>query len=214
MAKYENIREAARRGTVENVKYFIEKFGDSPKEAIADAVWSNGNVAVLEYLISQCDGTNHDWNWMLEGAASNNESDAVVEYLIAQGADVNAKHKYGATPLDFALEKARYHAFRAKECQKTIKNHHALGQPERYRDLFLSATKELEESERIVPLAEKKANFLRDKGAVTGTGDITGRGKAPNYKSSGCLVMFAALGALLTSGFCCLALFAAAALGF
>ena len=77
-SSYENIVEAARRGTVEDVKFFVEKQG------------VNVNAK------NQYGGT------PLHTAALANPNLEVLMYLISQGANANIKDNTGFTPLDLA----------------------------------------------------------------------------------------------------------------
>ena len=109
MPNYENIVEAAKSGTVEDVKFFIEKMGDSARSTVAGgatllhiAAESNRNITVLEYLISQDVNVKAKNNWgmtPLHYAAKGNDNDEVLKYLVSQGAEVKAEDENGVTPL-------------------------------------------------------------------------------------------------------------------
>jgi len=78
MSKYGDIFRAARDGTVDDVKYFIEEKG----------------VDVNARSEGDCETALH-------GAAYYGNVE-IVEYLISKGAHVNVKDSTGATPLHFA----------------------------------------------------------------------------------------------------------------
>lgn len=117
MSKFENIFYAAEKGTVEDVRYFVESKGINAKEPNSNgwtplhfAAKSNSNVDVLKYLVQQYGDavnaeTTVDRALPLHHAASLNPSVAVLEYLLAlpeADAYVNKPNGPGMTPLHCA----------------------------------------------------------------------------------------------------------------
>ena len=100
----------ANNGTVEDVKYYIER-GVSVNEKdhngrplIHYAVRYNPNIDVLKYLVKQgadvnAKEDNAGWTSLHYAAASHVSNPEVFKYLIDNGADVNAKEDNGRTPL-------------------------------------------------------------------------------------------------------------------
>ena len=88
---FEDIFDAASKGTVKDVKYFIETKGVNVNERKWDSArcfFGNAYTAGEEYL-------------PIHFAARDNHIE-VVKYLISHGADVNATDDMGTTPLDLA----------------------------------------------------------------------------------------------------------------
>ena len=115
VANRDTIFDAAAHGTVEDVKYFIERgmpvnaknhTGSSPLHL---AVLNNPNIEVMKYLIDKGANVNaKDKNaeTPLHFAAVYPDSNTeVLKYLIDKGADVYAKDNIGRTPLDWAIGK-------------------------------------------------------------------------------------------------------------
>ena len=120
---FPTIFDAAREGTVEDVKYFIEEqgievnakndveflgdaknleYGNTP---LHEAALENTNIDVLKYLISQgadIYAKNADGYTPLHDAAVSNRNAGVAKYLITEGADIHAKSNIGWTPLHSA----------------------------------------------------------------------------------------------------------------
>jgi hypothetical protein len=110
---YENILDAAQKGTIEDVKYFIENKGvdvnvrDAYGNTPLHAATGEENLEVVKFLVSEgkADVNAKDIN-------SSNDME-FLKYLISQGANVNAMDNEGNTPLywigeDTHSEFARY----------------------------------------------------------------------------------------------------------
>jgi len=89
MSKYSDIFEAVVQGSIEDVKYFVEEKGVS-----VVAQDSNQAFATPLHLAAT------NWGWSLSRNSKNIIE--IVRYLIARGADVNAKNAVGNTPLHYA----------------------------------------------------------------------------------------------------------------
>lgn len=104
-----DIFDSTKRGTLEDVKFFIErkrisinakdKNGNTP---LHFAAARNSDVEILKYLISRGGKINakNNLGWTpLFLAAGNTESVSVLKYLISQGADVNMRDNNGNTSI-------------------------------------------------------------------------------------------------------------------
>ena len=110
---FKNIIEAAEKGTVKDIKYFLEQGatvnekGVDGESLILIAVDRNPDIEVLKYLIEQGVDVNvktdygvtplHHVVWIHEDTSKFHIEK--LKYLIEQGADVNAKTDHGQTPL-------------------------------------------------------------------------------------------------------------------
>ena len=112
MSQFENIFEAAGKGTVEDVRFFVEKQGVSVQAKNNDGNtplhWAIGNsrVEIAKFLVSQgadVNAKNNDGCTPLFFAKNVD----VANILVSQGADVNAKKHDGFTPLHFASHAGR-----------------------------------------------------------------------------------------------------------
>jgi len=114
-SSFPNIFEATEKGTVEDVRYFIEQKGvdvnitnDTGNTPLHFAV-DNTDISVLKYLVvaqgADVNAKNSDGNTPLYLAAWGNSNVEFLECLISQGADVNAKCFKGNTPLYIAAQK-------------------------------------------------------------------------------------------------------------
>ena len=240
MSKYNDIFEAVEKGTVEDVKYFIEEKdvdvnviggvnGHTPLHLAA----TNYKVEIMEYLISEGADVNamsdnvlpsrsvfilpkstpliyplvtistrylieediipvlqclisrgadidvRDGNGLtaLHNAVFRNYL-KVVQYLVQAGADINAKTEDGNTVLHIAAltdrtDPAMMRFLIAAGCPVNAER------PDRHTALDIAET-------------DEKKRILREAGGKSGI-DVRRSG-------SGCLVLFAALGTLLTSG--------------
>ncbi|MDR0517651.1 MAG: ankyrin repeat domain-containing protein [Fibromonadaceae bacterium] len=109
---YADIFEAVKKGTTEDVRYFVEQKGTDVNTKDADgwiplhhAAKSNSNVEVLKYLVSQGADVNAKSNVgkiPLHYAAGDNSNVDVSKYLVSKGSDVNAESDTGWTPLHSA----------------------------------------------------------------------------------------------------------------
>jgi hypothetical protein len=108
LTHYKDIWEAAGKGIVQDVAYFIENGTDvnakdsKGKTPLLCAFKDNSNLEVLKYLFSKgadVKAKDKDGYTPLHIAARKNFNVKVLKYLVSQGADVNAKEKYGNTPL-------------------------------------------------------------------------------------------------------------------
>ena len=124
-----DVFDAARRGTVKDVRYFIRHGATVNDKDSADgtpqihyAARYNLNIEVLKYLVENgADVYAKDkfdqtpLHYMLLPPNSNNAD--VLKYLIEQGANVNAKDKFGLTPLHIA---AKFSLFNDIEIAKIL----------------------------------------------------------------------------------------------
>jgi PTS system fructose-specific IIA component/PTS system nitrogen regulatory IIA component len=120
---FTSIFEAAKGGSVENVKHFIEVLGVdvNAKDHLGDTPlrWAmyRSDAEVMKYLVSQgakVNEQNNDGKTPLQSAAY--VHDNTVEYmerLIMLGADVNAKDESGFTPMDWASSKEKMEFLRS-----------------------------------------------------------------------------------------------------
>jgi hypothetical protein len=107
---FANIFEAAEKGTVEDVRYFVEEKGininainaNSGRRAPIHEATYNLDLEVIKYLISKgadvnaLDGIDC---WTPLHYAANNNYIETVKYLISKGADINARCARNSTPL-------------------------------------------------------------------------------------------------------------------
>ena len=108
-SRFEDIFEAAKVGTVEDVKYFVENKGvdinvkdDDDWTPLSLAAKHNSDVDVLKYLISKCNDVktkSSTGRTLLHFAAQSNSNVDVLKYLISQGINANSKNQKGLTPL-------------------------------------------------------------------------------------------------------------------
>ena len=111
---FKDIFEAIEKGTVADVRYFVEQkgadvnakgeYGNTPLHWAADG---NGEDTLkkVQYLISQGADVNakSEYGYTPLRYAAAHSSLAVVQYLVSQGAEVDAKDKYGTPPLFAAV---------------------------------------------------------------------------------------------------------------
>jgi len=101
MSKFESLFQAISDGTIDDVKYLVEKKGEKVSENDLHYYADKASVEVLEYLISKGANVNYKDSYgqtPLHNAASSNSVE-VLECLISKGANINAKDKIGETPL-------------------------------------------------------------------------------------------------------------------
>jgi len=112
MRLHTDIFSAAKKGTVDDVRYFVEKRNikanekdDSGWTPLHEATQNNANVEVLKYLVSQkADVTAKDNNYgatplffaAMEGKKEN------IKCLVELGSDINAEDRKKHTPIFFA----------------------------------------------------------------------------------------------------------------
>jgi len=115
---FADIFEAAQKGTVEDVRYFIEQQGvdvntknDKGDSPLQSTIFNENGIEIAEFLVSI--GANVNVRGIngyspLHNAAMFNPK--FTEFLISEGADVNAKSDSGETPLHWAdsVEAAKY----------------------------------------------------------------------------------------------------------
>ena len=103
VATFDNVFEAAKFGTVKDVRYFVEQKGVDINKVDDEhggkpfflAAACNSNVAVLKYFVSlgaDVNDISRDGTPPLVWAAHNNPNIDVLKYLISQGADVNKRY--------------------------------------------------------------------------------------------------------------------------
>ena len=102
---YEDLFEAARKGTVDDVRFFLEngadvnakdEDGDTPLHiTVQTSFTENINVEVMKYLVSQGADVNAkdgaDWT-PLHLVCQKNSTEELVKYLISLGVDVHQKN--------------------------------------------------------------------------------------------------------------------------
>jgi len=128
MSKYRlDIFDAADRGTVEDVKYFIEEKGVSVNAKQENFTIGatplhkaafGGNIEVAKYLISKgadindtCDEGLTPLHYTALDTGKTEEDDGkvkVAKLLVSKGADINAKTLRGNTPLDISENEGPY----------------------------------------------------------------------------------------------------------
>ena len=116
-SRFEDIIKAAGEGSVDDVRYFVEKKGINVNTRNNDgatplnaATMRNSNLGVLNYLISQGADVNVRSNTattplFLAVISPKSNKVETLECLIARGADVNVKDNQGRTPLHYAADK-------------------------------------------------------------------------------------------------------------
>ena len=108
---FTNIFDAARYGSVNEVKYCVEKsdfdinlFDDEDILTPLHHAAISNSVEVVQFLISQgsnIHARNFDDDTPLHLAAYTNSVE-VIKYLISQGSSIHAENKHGHTPLHMA----------------------------------------------------------------------------------------------------------------
>jgi len=111
---YKNIYEAAQKGTVEDIAYFIDS-GVSIHATTEETLFTPlhfasccSEPAGAQFLIDHgADVHVNDWHGEtpLHYAAIHNPNVAVLQLLVDHGADVNAKNERGETPSHFAARR-------------------------------------------------------------------------------------------------------------
>ena len=102
------LHDAARSGNLDLVKYLVEE-KNLDVNAKTDGGWTvlhsaagNSHLEVVKYLVEEKNldvNAKDDDGWTVLHSAACHGTLEVVEYLVKKGADVNAKHDLGATPL-------------------------------------------------------------------------------------------------------------------
>ncbi|MDR3001909.1 MAG: ankyrin repeat domain-containing protein [Fibromonadaceae bacterium] len=105
---FTDIFEAAEKGTIEDLKYFLEEKGvdvntqDEYGQTALHVAVSNESLEVVKFLVSKGSNVNMeeaDGKTPLHLAATYNNNVEVAKILISNGAKVNATNKWGYTPL-------------------------------------------------------------------------------------------------------------------
>lgn len=102
MTKYENIFDAAKEGTVEDVKYFVEQEGvsvnarDSGDYSVLEFAWLGENADVIKYLVSK--GGNVEQDRIIDAAGMKKGSVEIIKLLLKKGFNVNQRDS-GMFPL-------------------------------------------------------------------------------------------------------------------
>jgi ankyrin repeat protein len=199
---FRDISAAAKEGTVDDVRYFVEtkgvdvdvkpdKFGMTPLRFAA----GSNSLEVVQYLVSKGADVNDKDNFANFTpfmAAAGDNSLEVVQYLVAQGANVNAVTSVGTTPLYFAAKNNSVEVVQyliSKGADVNVETNSG-------------------ESPLDVADTEEKKSVLREAGGRVGSGKSLSERLSNQNKAggSGCLVLLAALGASLTAGICGLTL--------
>ena len=102
---------AIKRGSLDKVKYFIEKknfdpfFVDMNEQTLLHLACYSSSLPIVEYLVEQCglyiDATDKSFNTPLFVAIENAQED-IAKYLIQNGADPNAQNIKGNNALHIA----------------------------------------------------------------------------------------------------------------
>ena len=103
---------AAYRGDLELVKELIGKgadvnVGNKYGWTVLHSAAGSGNLEMVKYLVEEKNldvNAKDDDGWTVLHSAACHGTLEVVEYLVKKGADVNAKHDLGATPLRVTRE--------------------------------------------------------------------------------------------------------------
>lgn len=102
MATYNDVFEAAEKGTVEDVKYFIEQQGidvnasSSTGHTVIEFAWLSDNFEVIKYLASK--GSNIEPYRIIDAAGMKRNSVETIQFLLDKGFDVNYRDS-GMFPL-------------------------------------------------------------------------------------------------------------------
>ena len=124
---FKDIFHVAKDGTIENVRYCVEKRGFANKQndygntPLFFAAGYNPNIEVVEYLVSRWGGVNTKNNrgmTPLHLAALKNSNVKVLKYLVSKNADFNAKDNKGKIPLDYADTEEKQRFLRAVEAAR------------------------------------------------------------------------------------------------
>jgi|GEM_PF-1028228 len=108
-----DLLDAADKGTVNDVRYFIDGGGkieqsdDIGRTLLNRAARNNPDVEVVKYLISEGADvkTKSDHGWTpLHNAVEHNSNMEVIKHLVSCGANINAKRDNGNTPLHNAAQ--------------------------------------------------------------------------------------------------------------
>jgi len=109
LTHYQDIWEAAEKGIVQDVAYFVENGTDvdaarSGFTPLDLAIMENSNMKVIEYLVSKGADVNHALYEAVKSRYNRNSNYLeILKYLVSQGADVNVKREDGNTPLHNAV---------------------------------------------------------------------------------------------------------------
>ena len=181
MSKYKNIIEAAKDLSLDDVKYFVEEKGEDvnqKKGSLLAETINHKHRAI--HLVRSPEFPDHE---LKEKALAE-----IVAYLISKGADVNLYGKGGETLLHLAASTS------SVEVVKILVSNGA-----DVNTLHLLSTP-LDAAKLSTIDSAEKMSVLREAGGKTN--HEVRSGGSGSGSSSGCLVLFAAFGALLMSGIC------------
>jgi ankyrin repeat protein len=102
MSNYDNIHDAAWKGTVEDVKYFVEQKGvnvnakDNTGHTVIQFALLGGNAEIVQYLVSK--GADIEPHWIFDAISLEKGSLETVKLFVENGVSVNHRDS-GMFPL-------------------------------------------------------------------------------------------------------------------